>query len=91
MPPETNWELTKTLLTARICRRYIALQRLTNSSVDTEAIDHEIESCGDDAKSLWTLAERIDRALDTAMSPRSSRPPIPDKPPTIAHDEFRAR
>lgn len=91
MSPETNWELTKSLLAARIRRRYTALQRLTNSPVDSEAIDHEIETCGDDAKSLWALAERIDRALDTAMSPRSSRTPIPDKPPAIVHDEFRAR
>jgi len=88
---ESNWELTKTLLTARIRRRYLALQRLTNAPVDTEAIDHELETCGDDAKSLWALAERVDRALDTAMSPRSSRTPIPDKPPTTAHDEFRSR
>lgn len=91
MSAETNWELTKSLLTARIRRRYIALQRLANAPADTEAIDQELDSCGDDAKSLWALAERIDRALDTAMSPRSSRPPIPDKPPTTANSEFRSR
>lgn len=91
MSPEANWELTKTLLTARIRRRYLALQRLTNAPVETEAIEQEIETCGDDAKSLWALAERIDRALDTAMSPRSSRSPIPDKPTPVSHDEFRAR
>ena len=91
MSAETNWELTKTLLTARIRRRYTALQRLTNEPADSDAIDHEIETCGDDAKALWALAERIDRALDTAMSPRSSRAPIPDKPTPVSHDEFRAR
>lgn len=91
MSHESNWELTKSLLTARIRRRYTALQRLTNAPVDSEAVDHEIECCGDDAKSLWALAERIDRALDTAMSPRSSRPPIPDKPSSITNNEFRSR
>lgn len=91
MSQESNWELTKSLLTARIRRRYIALQRLTNSPADSEAIDHEIETCGDDAKSLWALAERIDRALDTAMAPLSSRPPLPDKPPITANNEFRSR
>ena len=91
MSTESNWELTKTLLTARIRRRYIALQRLANAPPDPDAIDHDIESCGDDAKSLWALSERIDRALDTAMSPRSSRTPIPDKPPTTTNNEFRSR
>ena len=91
MSAESNWELTKTLLTARIRRRYIALQRLTNAAPDLDAIDHELETCGDDASSLWALAERIDRGLDTAMSPRSSRAQIPDKPPTNANNEFRSR
>ncbi len=91
MPAESNWELTKTLLTARIRRRYIALQRLANAPADAESIDHEIETCGDDAKSLWALAERIDRALDNAMSPRSSRSSIREKAPAVVHEEFRAR
>jgi hypothetical protein len=88
---ESNWELTKSLLTDRIRRRFVALQRLSNAPPDTEAIDHEIDTCGDDAKSLWALAERIDRALDLAMSPRASRAPIREKAPVTSHDEFRAR
>jgi hypothetical protein len=88
---ESNWELTKALLTARIRRRFIALQRLANVPADTESIDQELESCGDDVKSLWALAERIDRALDSAMSPRSTRTPLADIPPTVSHAEFRAR
>ena len=91
MSAETNWELTKSLLTARIRRRFIALQRLTNAPVDTDAIEHELETCADDAKLLWALSERIDRALDSAMSPRSSRTPIPDKPPPAAGNDFRSR
>jgi hypothetical protein len=88
---ETNWELTKTLLTARIRRRYVALQRLTNAPTDADAIDHEIETCGDDTKALWALAERIDRALDNAMAPNSSRTPIPDKPAVKTNNDFRSR
>jgi hypothetical protein len=89
--PQSNWELTKSLLTDRIRRRFVALQRLSNAPPDTEAIDHEIDTCGDDAKSLWALAERVDRALDLAMSPRASRIPIRDSVPDRSNDEFRSR
>ncbi len=91
MSAESNWELTKSLLTARIRRRFIALQRLEGGQAEPEVIDHELEDCGDDAKTLWALAERIDRALDTAMLPRSARTPIPDKPPFQSNSEFRSR
>lgn len=91
MSAESNWDHTKTILAARIRRRYIALQRLQNTPADPESIEEEIETCGDDAKALWALAERIDHALDTAMSPRLSRTPIPDRPLTTANDEFRSR
>jgi hypothetical protein len=75
--PDTNWEAAKSLLIDRIRRRALALQRLSSAGIDHEAIIAEIDTCGDDAKALWALAERVDRALDLAMAPRASRLPLP--------------
>ena len=77
MNPDTNWEAAKALLIDRIRRRALALQRLSTAGIDHEAIIAEIDTCGDDAKALWALAERVDRALDLALAPRASRVPLP--------------
>jgi len=84
-----NWETVRELLCNRIRQRWTALQRLSGSDTHPDIIESRLASVGDDPKSLWRLAEQIDRQLDIAFAPRSKRAPSPGSAQYIR--EFKSR